>query len=181
MGSDAPRGPEQPAHLWPRPQTQAPAPGRRGPPGLERDRAAGLAWSPCSLGVCWQLSLDKELIDFGSYVVGETASRVITLTNGGGLGTSFRVLLALEESETDVSQSVIKTVSVGCGHSARAGPPGRRPASDSSSGTVELGCPGWRRAGRGHPGQARQESGSERRTPGAARPQAMWLQDTDPS
>ncbi|XP_036083589.1 cilia- and flagella-associated protein 74 isoform X4 [Rousettus aegyptiacus] len=65
----------------------------------------------CSTKKC-SLSLDKELIDFGSYVVGETASRVITLTNGGGLGTSFRVLLALEESETDVSQSVIKTSSV---------------------------------------------------------------------
>ncbi|XP_039732827.1 cilia- and flagella-associated protein 74 [Pteropus medius] len=65
----------------------------------------------CSTKKC-SLSLDKELIDFGSYVVGETTSRVITLTNVGGLGTSFRFLLALEDSETDISQSVMKISSV---------------------------------------------------------------------
>ncbi|XP_042637533.1 cilia- and flagella-associated protein 74 [Orycteropus afer afer] len=43
----------------------------------------------CSTKKC-SLSLDKDLIDFGSYVVGETASRVITLTNIGGLGTGFK-------------------------------------------------------------------------------------------
>lgn len=118
----------------------------------------GLVWSPCSLGVCWQLSLDKELIDFGSYVVGETTSRVITLTNVGGLGTSFRFLLALEDSETDISQSVMKIVSVGHGHSARAWPPGHSPASDSSDDAAELDCTGWRTgSGGGHPGQARRK------------------------
>ena len=59
-----------------------------------------------------QLSLDKELIDFGSYVVGETASRTITLTNIGGLGTKFKFLRASESCETDIAQSVMKMVSV---------------------------------------------------------------------
>ncbi|NXL27714.1 CFA74 protein, partial [Glaucidium brasilianum] len=36
------------------------------------------------------LALDKELIDFGSHVVGETTSRTINLTNSGALGTRFR-------------------------------------------------------------------------------------------
>ncbi|NXH20696.1 CFA74 protein, partial [Bucco capensis] len=36
------------------------------------------------------LALDKELIDFGSHVVGETISRTINLTNSGALGTRFR-------------------------------------------------------------------------------------------
>ncbi|NWQ79235.1 CFA74 protein, partial [Columbina picui] len=36
------------------------------------------------------LALDKELIDFGNHVVGETISRTITLTNSGALGTRFR-------------------------------------------------------------------------------------------
>ncbi|NXS62500.1 CFA74 protein, partial [Brachypteracias leptosomus] len=36
------------------------------------------------------LALDKELIDFGSHVVGETISRTIKLTNSGALGTGFR-------------------------------------------------------------------------------------------
>ncbi|KAL4822456.1 hypothetical protein H8958_005667, partial [Nasalis larvatus] len=66
-------------------------------------------WAPCgpgtmalgSLCVLWQLSLDKELIDFGSYVVGETTSRTITLTNTGGLGTSFKFLPASEPCETE--------------------------------------------------------------------------------
>ncbi|NXN70067.1 CFA74 protein, partial [Himantopus himantopus] len=36
------------------------------------------------------LALDKELIDFGSRVVGETISRTISLTNSGALGTRFK-------------------------------------------------------------------------------------------
>ncbi|NXQ80170.1 CFA74 protein, partial [Nyctibius grandis] len=36
------------------------------------------------------LALDKELIDFGSHVVGETISRTINLTNSGALGTRFK-------------------------------------------------------------------------------------------
>ncbi|NXV74093.1 CFA74 protein, partial [Atlantisia rogersi] len=36
------------------------------------------------------LALDKELIDFGSHVVGERISRTINLTNSGALGTRFR-------------------------------------------------------------------------------------------
>ncbi|XP_027711280.1 cilia- and flagella-associated protein 74 isoform X2 [Vombatus ursinus] len=37
------------------------------------------------------LSLDKELIDFGTYVVGEIVSRTITLENHGALGTKFQL------------------------------------------------------------------------------------------
>lgn len=59
-----------------------------------------------------QLSLDKQLIDFGSYVVGETASRTITLTNTGGLGTRFKFLLASESCEMDASHSVLKRSSL---------------------------------------------------------------------
>ncbi|NXT74688.1 CFA74 protein, partial [Zapornia atra] len=36
------------------------------------------------------LAIDKELIDFGSHVVGERVSRTINLTNSGALGTRFR-------------------------------------------------------------------------------------------
>lgn len=74
--------------------------------------AASPVQPPWLIGVFWQLSLDKELVDFGSYVVGETASRIITLTNAGGLGTRFKFLLASESCEMDISQSVLKIVSV---------------------------------------------------------------------
>ncbi|XP_014639290.1 PREDICTED: cilia- and flagella-associated protein 74 [Ceratotherium simum simum] len=65
----------------------------------------------CSTKKC-SLSLDKELIDFGSYVVGETASRIITLTNVGGLGTRFKFLPASESYEMDISPSVLKISSL---------------------------------------------------------------------
>nr|XP_035163285.1 cilia- and flagella-associated protein 74 isoform X2 [Callithrix jacchus]XP_054114669.1 cilia- and flagella-associated protein 74 isoform X2 [Callithrix jacchus]XP_054114670.1 cilia- and flagella-associated protein 74 isoform X2 [Callithrix jacchus] len=65
----------------------------------------------CSTKKC-SLSLDKELIDFGSYVVGETTSRTITLTNVGGLGTSFKILPASEPCEMDDSQSILKLSSL---------------------------------------------------------------------
>ncbi|NWV35947.1 CFA74 protein, partial [Grantiella picta] len=43
----------------------------------------------CTAKTCI-LALDKELIDFGSLVVGETISRTISLTNSGALGTRFK-------------------------------------------------------------------------------------------
>ncbi|XP_010080547.1 PREDICTED: uncharacterized protein CFAP74, partial [Pterocles gutturalis] len=46
------------------------------------------------------LALDKELIDFGSHVVGETISRTITLTNSGALGTRFKVQTSAGDSST---------------------------------------------------------------------------------
>ncbi|XP_045155164.1 cilia- and flagella-associated protein 74 [Echinops telfairi] len=52
----------------------------------------------CSAKKC-SLSLDKNLIDFGCYVVGETASRVLTLTNVGGLGTEFKFQHAAESCD----------------------------------------------------------------------------------
>lgn len=89
--------------------------------------------------VSWQLSLDKELIDFGSYVVGETTSRIITLTNIGGLGTRFKFVRASESYEMDLSQSVMKIVSIlpvlimsrGCS------PRGRREASSHPTQSCE--------------------------------------------
>ncbi|KAL1777360.1 cilia-and flagella-associated protein 74 isoform X1 [Sigmodon hispidus] len=65
----------------------------------------------CSTKKC-SLSLDKELIDFGSYVVGETTSRIITLTNVGGLGTRFKFLPDSEFYEMDEPQPLIKISSV---------------------------------------------------------------------
>ncbi|KAI1231504.1 hypothetical protein IHE44_0007957, partial [Lamprotornis superbus] len=44
----------------------------------------------CTVKTCI-LALDKELVDFGSLVVGETISRTISLTNSGALGTRFQV------------------------------------------------------------------------------------------
>nr|XP_060615102.1 cilia- and flagella-associated protein 74 [Anolis sagrei ordinatus] len=57
------------------------------PPG---PMSAGMS---CEVGVTFKplLALDKELIDFGAHVVGETISRTITLTNCGALGTRFRL------------------------------------------------------------------------------------------
>ncbi|KAM6371589.1 cilia- and flagella-associated protein 74 [Pluvialis apricaria] len=46
------------------------------------------------------LALDKELIDFGSHVVGETISRTISLTNSGALGTRFKVQTSAGDSST---------------------------------------------------------------------------------
>ncbi|NXK90297.1 CFA74 protein, partial [Formicarius rufipectus] len=43
----------------------------------------------CTVKSCI-LALDKELIDFGSHVVGETISRAISLRNSGALGTRFK-------------------------------------------------------------------------------------------
>ncbi|XP_070259978.1 cilia- and flagella-associated protein 74 isoform X2 [Myotis yumanensis] len=65
----------------------------------------------CSIKHC-SLSLDKELINFGSYVVGETASRVITLSNIGALGTGFRVQLESEPCELEPAQSAVRVNSL---------------------------------------------------------------------
>ncbi|XP_061207668.1 cilia- and flagella-associated protein 74 isoform X9 [Neopsephotus bourkii] len=46
------------------------------------------------------LALDKELIDFGSHVVGETISQTISLTNSGALGARFRVLTSAGDRHT---------------------------------------------------------------------------------
>ncbi|XP_040181823.1 cilia- and flagella-associated protein 74 isoform X3 [Rana temporaria] len=44
----------------------------------------------CTTKKC-ELALDKELIDFGMHVIGETATLTVTLTNQGALGTNFHV------------------------------------------------------------------------------------------
>uniref|UniRef100_A0A8C3ECU4 Uncharacterized protein n=1 Tax=Corvus moneduloides TaxID=1196302 RepID=A0A8C3ECU4_CORMO len=51
----------------------------------------------CTVKTCI-LALDKELIDFGSLVVGETISQTISLTNSGALGTRFKLLSKLSSS-----------------------------------------------------------------------------------
>ncbi|XP_074162622.1 cilia- and flagella-associated protein 74 isoform X2 [Sminthopsis crassicaudata] len=53
------------------------------------------------------LSLDKELIDFGTYVVGEIVSRTITLENHGALGTKFQVHTNVDKCDLDVRSSNI--------------------------------------------------------------------------
>ncbi|XP_048205954.1 cilia- and flagella-associated protein 74 [Perognathus longimembris pacificus] len=52
----------------------------------------------CSTKKC-SLSLDTDLIHFGSYTVGETTTQAVTLTNVGGLGTRFRFLVASGSSD----------------------------------------------------------------------------------
>ncbi|XP_050787584.1 cilia- and flagella-associated protein 74 isoform X5 [Gopherus flavomarginatus] len=46
------------------------------------------------------LALDKELIDFGTHVVGETISRTIILTNRGALGTRFKLQTSVGDNGT---------------------------------------------------------------------------------
>ncbi|CAM4654020.1 unnamed protein product [Lepidochelys olivacea] len=46
------------------------------------------------------LALDKELIDFGTHVVGETISRMIILTNRGALGTRFKLQTSAADNGT---------------------------------------------------------------------------------
>ncbi|XP_050178146.1 cilia- and flagella-associated protein 74 isoform X2 [Myiozetetes cayanensis] len=53
----------------------------------------------CTVKSC-VLALDKELIDFGSHVVGETISRTISLTNSGALGTRFKVQTSAGDRST---------------------------------------------------------------------------------
>ncbi|XP_069935504.1 cilia- and flagella-associated protein 74 isoform X8 [Oryctolagus cuniculus] len=65
----------------------------------------------CSTKKC-SVSLDKELIDFGSYLVGETGTRTLTLTNVGGLGARFQLLPASEYDEPEDSQSGRRTSSL---------------------------------------------------------------------
>ncbi|KFP08340.1 Uncharacterized protein KIAA1751, partial [Calypte anna] len=53
----------------------------------------------CSAKKCI-LALDKELIDFGSHVVGEAISQTIKLTNSGALGARFKVQMSAGDSTT---------------------------------------------------------------------------------
>ncbi|XP_009869844.1 PREDICTED: uncharacterized protein CFAP74 [Apaloderma vittatum] len=53
----------------------------------------------CTAKMCI-LAVDRELIDFGSHVVGETISQTINLTNSGALGTRFKVQTSAGNSNT---------------------------------------------------------------------------------
>ncbi|XP_034609131.1 cilia- and flagella-associated protein 74 isoform X5 [Trachemys scripta elegans] len=53
----------------------------------------------CTIKRC-VLALDKELIDFGTHVVGETISRTIILTNRGALGTRFKLQTSAGDNGT---------------------------------------------------------------------------------
>ncbi|XP_070615226.1 cilia- and flagella-associated protein 74 isoform X2 [Erythrolamprus reginae] len=70
----------------------------------------------CSTKKC-VLSLDKELIDFGMHVVGETISRPITLMNDGALGTRFRLQKSggIETPWVVPTPSIEKPVSIAAG------------------------------------------------------------------
>lgn len=97
---------------------------------------AGGQWgaAPASPADCpAQVSLDKELIDFGSYLVGETATRTLTLTNVGGLGTSFSLLPACEYDELEETQSALKTVSPAEGTCGLVRQLVRMPVNESAS------------------------------------------------
>ncbi|XP_039940700.1 cilia- and flagella-associated protein 74 isoform X5 [Hirundo rustica] len=60
----------------------------------------------CTVKTC-VLALDKELVDFGSLVVGETISRTISLTNSGALGTRFKVQTSA--GATSTLRATVKT------------------------------------------------------------------------
>ncbi|EMP25962.1 hypothetical protein UY3_16959 [Chelonia mydas] len=66
------------------------------PPG---QMSAGMS---CEVVVTFKpmLALDKELIDFGTHVVGETISRMIILTNRGALGTRFKLQTSAGDNGT---------------------------------------------------------------------------------
>ncbi|XP_049630515.1 cilia- and flagella-associated protein 74, partial [Suncus etruscus] len=64
----------------------------------------------CSTKKCL-LKLDKELVDFGSYVVGETTTRYITLSNIGALATKFSVLPESKICELGTPCSALSTTS----------------------------------------------------------------------
>ncbi|XP_075460955.1 cilia- and flagella-associated protein 74 [Ascaphus truei] len=53
----------------------------------------------CTTKKC-ELALDKEYIDFGTHVVGETVLQTITLTNLGALGTRFHIQTSTEANQT---------------------------------------------------------------------------------
>ncbi|XP_025038457.2 cilia- and flagella-associated protein 74 isoform X2 [Pelodiscus sinensis] len=65
----------------------------------------------CTIKRC-VLALDKELIDFGTHVVGETISRTIILTNQGALGTRFKLQTSAGDNgtHTAVKSSLEKMV-----------------------------------------------------------------------
>ncbi|XP_067167291.1 cilia- and flagella-associated protein 74 isoform X3 [Apteryx mantelli] len=73
------------------------------PPG---QMSAGMS---CEVGVTFKpmLALDKELIDFGTHVVGERISRTVTLTNCGALGTRFKVQMSA--GDRSISSTIAKS------------------------------------------------------------------------
>uniref|UniRef100_A0A8B9PLI2 Cilia and flagella associated protein 74 n=1 Tax=Apteryx owenii TaxID=8824 RepID=A0A8B9PLI2_APTOW len=60
----------------------------------------------CTTKKC-TLALDKELIDFGTHVVGERISRTVTLTNCGALGTRFKVQMSA--GDRSISSTIAKS------------------------------------------------------------------------
>ncbi|XP_063001518.1 cilia- and flagella-associated protein 74 [Elgaria multicarinata webbii] len=68
----------------------------------------------CSTKKC-VLALDKELIDFGTHLVGETISRTITLTNSGALGTRFQLRKSAGTDATRAVMPLPSTEGMACG------------------------------------------------------------------
>uniref|UniRef100_UPI00398F0B5A cilia- and flagella-associated protein 74 isoform X2 n=1 Tax=Pristiophorus japonicus TaxID=55135 RepID=UPI00398F0B5A len=53
----------------------------------------------CTTKKC-DLFVDREVVDFGAHIVGETITQVITLTNRGALGTYFEFLQVLSKPQS---------------------------------------------------------------------------------
>ncbi|XP_042687323.1 cilia- and flagella-associated protein 74 isoform X2 [Centrocercus urophasianus] len=74
----------------------------------------------CTAKTCI-LALDKDLVDFGTQVVGETISQTVSLTNTGALGTRFKVQTSAGDSSrcgATAGSSATRTVTQPCSDSA---------------------------------------------------------------
>ncbi|MEJ1273281.1 cilia and flagella associated protein 74 [Cricetulus griseus] len=67
-----------------------------------------------TINYCKLVGVEENLKDFIhiDYVVGETTSRIITLTNVGGLGTKFKILLDSQFYEMEEVQPIVKISSL---------------------------------------------------------------------
>ncbi|RLV95065.1 hypothetical protein DV515_00012935, partial [Chloebia gouldiae] len=89
----------------------------------------------CTVKTC-MLALDKEFIDFGSLVVGETISRTISLTNSGALGATFRV-----QTSAGATSTLRAAVKAAPARVATEHPSACDPEEKGSTGPVAAGDP----------------------------------------
>ncbi|XP_068027514.1 cilia- and flagella-associated protein 74 isoform X1 [Anomalospiza imberbis] len=89
----------------------------------------------CTVKTC-MLALDKELIDFGSLVVGETISRTISLTNSGALGARFKV-----QTSAGATSTLRATVKAAPARVVTEHPSACDPEEKGSTGPVAAGHP----------------------------------------
>ncbi|XP_075045701.1 cilia- and flagella-associated protein 74 isoform X2 [Mixophyes fleayi] len=62
----------------------------------------------CTTKKC-ELALDKTYIDFGTHVIGETVTQIITLTNRGALGTRFCIRPLTRANDTQKTPLVVSS------------------------------------------------------------------------